>query len=76
MGLSQNLCGHNSANLKSFSSESIVSSSQRQALLEKKLSLVVAKHEEVNVKLQIVVARHDEKGFALKTILKLLRQKP
>lgn len=62
-------------NLKSFFSEFFASSSERQALLEKKLSSVVAKQEKMNVNLQTIVATQDEMGFDLKTIMELLRQK-
>lgn len=62
--------------LKSFSSESIASSSQSKTHMEKKLTLIAAKQEEMDVKLQTIVARHDEMGSNLRTILELLRQKP
>lgn len=62
-------------NMKSFSSESVASSSQKLDHLEEKLSFVAAKQEEIDVQLKTVVARQDEMCFDLKAIIRAFESK-
>lgn len=63
-------------NLKSFSSESVASSSQKHDYLEERLTFVAAKQEEMDVQLKSVIVRQDDMGYDLKEIMELLKQKP
>lgn len=63
-------------NLKSFSSEFVASSSQKNDHLEEKLTSIAAKQEKMDVQLKTLIARQDDIGYDLKAILELLKQKP
>lgn len=62
-------------NLKSFSSESVASSSQKLDHLEQKLTFITTKQEVMDVQLKTIVARQDATNSDLKAILELLKQK-
>lgn len=63
-------------NMKSFTSEIIASTSQRQEQLEKKLVVVANKQDKIDTQLQFLVAKQDAMGFDIKAIMDILKKIP